>query len=288
MAGHLTNGDTIRLIINADDYGYFASVSRGILEAVKTGMISATGIMSNSNCFDEQVDRLQTIDSLDIGVHLNLTYGHPLSTEMKTCLKKWGGSFPGKFNIVMSLLAGKIKLDSVIQEFRLQIERCLNKGFTILFLNSHEHIHMLPPIFSSVVALAKQYQIPFIRYSKAEWMGKLKIDGFMRNLVFQVCNSINFMSKPKNSLTLIGMGDSGKLNLNYIERQFSNLKPGRIYELMCHPGFFDSEEITEPRLICYHNWEAEYELLQSTEMQNLCERYGVKITRYSNIINNVN
>ena len=266
----------IRLIVNADDYGYFMSVSRGILEAIKTGAITATGIMPNRNNFDVLVEKIKAFDSIDLGIHLNLTFGQPLSKELARSFEKWGGMFPGKAKLVFGILSGRIKLDHIVQELSLQIERCLNKDLRICFLNSHEHVHMLPPIFSITLGLAKQYNIPFVRYSGAEWCGRLAGSGLLRTLVLEIFNFLNIFSKPSNSPRLIGTSASGKLNLAYLERRFASLKPGRIYELMCHPGFFDSEEIVDPRLIAYHHWEVEYEILQSPQMRDLCKNYGIR------------
>ena len=36
----------VYLIVNADDYGYFSCVSRGILDAVCDGIVTATGVLA--------------------------------------------------------------------------------------------------------------------------------------------------------------------------------------------------------------------------------------------------
>lgn len=46
----------VRLIINADDYGYFTCVNRGILAAAKAGAITATGVLANSPGMPEQLE----------------------------------------------------------------------------------------------------------------------------------------------------------------------------------------------------------------------------------------
>ena len=39
------------LIVNADDYGYFPGISRGIIDAHKDGVVTATGVLANGTSF---------------------------------------------------------------------------------------------------------------------------------------------------------------------------------------------------------------------------------------------
>lgn len=284
MTKHSKESIPIRLIVNADDYGYFASVSRGILDAGRTGAITATGVMANCRSFEENVSALCAIDSLDVGVHLNLTFGRPVSKEMSRQLVPWKSAFPGKFAMTVAILTGRIKLAHVVQEWRAQIERCLESGLVLRFLNSHEHIHMLPPLFPQTLELAKYYNIPFVRYATAEWVGDLQRSALGRNVILHLLGSVNFMHKQHDSLRLIGMSHSGKLDLTYLKRRFPSLRRGQIYELMCHPGYYDPEEIKDMRLVDYHHWQRELDLLQSDEMDDLCKQYNMQVIGYRDII----
>src|SRR5262249_32402328 len=179
---------------------------------------------------------------------------------------------------------GRIKLQDVVQEWQAQIERCLESGLVPLFLNSHEHIHMLPRVFRKTLELAQYYRIPFVRYANAEWIGSLRMSVLARNISLQLLDSINVPYKPDNSPTLLGVSSSGRLTLTYLQRRFPLLQEGQIYELMCHPGYRDSKEISDPRLLSYHQWEAELYLLQSDEMHELCKRYKVQISGYRDLL----
>jgi predicted glycoside hydrolase/deacetylase ChbG (UPF0249 family) len=57
-----------------------------------------------------------------------------------------------------------------------------------------------------------------------------------------------------------------------------------IYELMCHPGYYDPEEVTDQRLLSYHHWEQELELLKSEELKEMCSAAGVNCVGYSDIL----
>jgi len=272
------------LIINADDFGYFRSVSMGILDAGKEGAVTATGIMANSHCLDEYVPQLKSAESLDTGVHLNLTYGSPLSHDMDKYVERSNGAFPGKSKMAIGILSGRIRLSDVVQELRAQIERCLASDIVLRFLNSHEHIHMLPPVFPQVIQLAKYYGIPSVRYTDAEWIGGRSFASLARNCILSVLGTLNRPRRLGNTPKLIGMNCSGKLNFGYLAKRFASLRPGCTYELMCHPGYFNPDEINDQSLLNYHNWEAELTLLRSTRMAQLCDEYNVRLTGYRNIV----
>jgi predicted glycoside hydrolase/deacetylase ChbG (UPF0249 family) len=71
-----------RLIVNADDYGYYPFVTTGILEGIDAGMITATGVFANSETFFHDVRSLKDRSEVDVGVHLNLTFGEPINASL--------------------------------------------------------------------------------------------------------------------------------------------------------------------------------------------------------------
>lgn len=274
MAAH----EPIHLIVNADDYGYFPCVSRGILDAALSGTVTATGILANSPDLKNQLEWLNAIDDLDLGVHLNLTHGHPLTATMIDNLSDWNGRFPGAYAMSLMILKKKIEVKDVRAEWRAQIETC--QGRKLLFLNSHEHIHMLPALFSLTQELAQEYQIPYVRLTRAECLLPIGISGLVRNTLIQCMQTINQNRFKVSTTVLLGLSRSGKLNLDYLAKIFSRLEPGQTYELMCHPGYFDPCEISDQRLKTYHDWESELSLLKSPALQDLYERFGILLSQY--------
>jgi predicted glycoside hydrolase/deacetylase ChbG (UPF0249 family) len=270
----------IQLIVNADDYGYFPCVSRGILKAAALGTVTATGILANGPKLDEQIAWLHGYDQLDLGVHLNLTSRHPLTSTMAEKLDKWEGRFPGAFAMTGEILSGRIGLDCVCAEWRAQIETVLGLGIQLQFLNSHEHIHMLPKLFKLAMELAKEYQIPHLRLTRADWLPPFYFSCLLRNLLLQAMESANVMRMGVGVPLLIGLSRSGKLDRAYLSKRLATLKPAMTYELMCHPGFFDAEEIADSRLLAYHAWETELALLTSPEFNSLCAEYNIQLVNY--------
>jgi predicted glycoside hydrolase/deacetylase ChbG (UPF0249 family) len=88
-SGQLTDGHTPEpayLIINADDYAYFDCVSRGILDCVPQGTVTATGVFANSTWLDEHASWLAASPDVDVEVHSNLTDHLPLTKRLSDAL----------------------------------------------------------------------------------------------------------------------------------------------------------------------------------------------------------
>lgn len=270
--------EPIPLIVNADDYGYFPCISRGILDAAASGAITATGILANSPDLKNQLEWLNSAVGLDIGVHLNLTCGYPLTASMRDKLGNRNGRFPGAYRMSLMLLKKKIDIKDVRAEWCAQIE--VFQGKKLMFLNSHEHIHMLPSLFKLALELAQEYQIPHVRLTRAEWLFPVGIPGLVRNTLIHGMQAINQNRIKAHAPELLGLSRSGKLTLDYLEKIFSKLKPGQTYELMCHPGHYDPCEILDHNLKAYHDWDGELRLLQSPKLQSLYERFGIRLSRY--------
>lgn len=271
------------LIINADDYGYFSCVSRGILVGASSGAITATGIMANSGNFETLIEQLKNADELDTGIHLNISYGRPLTHQLQERFAQRNGEFPDKSIIVGKILTNQIPAAEIENEWRAQIQRCLNSGVSIQFLNSHEHLHMLPPLYKIFVKLVEEYGLVYSRYTAPEWLLPVNLGSAIRNLLLFVMHGFNVGHSNKKAPKLIGMKESGKLSLAYFKKVFPVLKPGMVYELMCHPGYFDSSEIQDPKLLAYHDWEAELDLLKSNNFKNLCHSYNIQLVRYRDL-----
>jgi predicted glycoside hydrolase/deacetylase ChbG (UPF0249 family) len=271
------------LIVNADDYGYFPCISKGILKAATHGVVTATGVFANTTHFGEHAAWLRDCDALDAGVHLNLTDGIPLTSDLQQMLGRWSGRFPRKFAMAKAILSGAIKIDAVKREWRAQIERCLEHGLKLRFLNSHEHIHMLPSLFPVAKALARDYDIRHMRFPTSRIAESLSRGSLFRSVVIKVLETVNRRHMDTPTAHFLGLEVSGKLNLQYLQDAVPRLRAGQVYELMCHPGDFDPQEVSDPRLLRYHDWQGELRTLASPALRELLDRSGVRLIGYRHL-----
>ena len=275
-------GAHVCLIVNADDYGSFDCVSKGILEAAARGIVTATGVIANAARFSDNIARLKKQPGLDVGVHLNLTDGIPLTNDVRRRLARWSGRFPGKFAVAMAVASGAIPTNDVRVEWRAQIERCVEHGLRVSFLNSHEHIHALPSLFDVATTLAQEFDIAHLRFpmSRVSWNS---IDSLLRGVILKTLEPANRRRALGPSPNFLGLEISGRLNLPYLERTIAGLRRGRVYELMCHPGYLDVAEVSEERLLRYHDWEGELRALTSPVIRQLLADCGVQLIGYRDL-----
>lgn len=271
------------LIVNADDYGYFRCVSRGILEAASEGIVTATGVIATRDDLETQAKALRACTHLDAGVHLNLSWGPPLTAAMREMCARWGGHFPGKYALVGALLSGAIRASDVEGEWRAQIERCRAAGLELRFLNSHEHVHMLPPLFGIATRLAREHGIAHVRFTTAERPARLSASALLRGAIVGGLQLLGSLRQRPVAPQFLGLEPSGRLDEVYVQRLLPTLKPGRVYELMCHPGRLDPTEVVDPRLLDYHAWDGERALLTRPALRRQLSDAGVRLLRYRDL-----
>src|SRR5687768_12924691 len=105
----------LRLIVNADDFGYAESVSAGILRAHRDGIVTATTFMTNAPHTDDAATLARATPSLDVGVHLVVSFGRPL-TDVERVRSLVDGN--GRFFRPKELMARDIDRDEALVEYR--------------------------------------------------------------------------------------------------------------------------------------------------------------------------
>ncbi len=277
-----TDLQPVQIIVNADDFGYFDAVSQGILEAAEAGMVTATGVMANGPALDRWIDRLKALPGLSVGVHLNATLGAPLTPGMAEALAGSRGQFPSKGNLASAVLLGRLSTETLLTEWRAQIRRCLDKGLRIEFVNSHEHVHVLPGLYAEVRRLAAELGIRHVRAPQSEWGPRFTPGGVLRSTVFAVAGQFARGAAAAEPV-LIGVATSGRLSLDYCRWRFARLRRSRAYELMCHPGRADPLARAIPQLAAYHDWEGELGMLLSPAFTNLLREQGLRLASYADL-----
>ena len=74
----------IRLMVNADDFGWDENRTKAILEAYRQGIVTTTTAMVNMPWFEKAIDIAKGTGLFpNIGLHLCLTEGFPLTKGVK-------------------------------------------------------------------------------------------------------------------------------------------------------------------------------------------------------------
>lgn len=269
------------LVVNADDYAYDPAVDRGILACIRAGRVTATGVMANAPHFAEAVARLREEAEVDVGVHLVLTWGEPLTRDLARLLP--GGRMPSLVRLPLFLLAGGRRLLAAVEaEWTAQIERCREAGLRPLFLNAHEHVHMLPPLFTIVLRAMAAWDIPFVRISRPD-RPAFAPAALVRDLGLLLTAPLAARRLGRPAPRLFGTAAGGRLDEAALARVLRALRPGEVGELVCHPGEGRPEGRLSERALAYHDWDGERRALCSPAFGAMLERAGVRLVGYRHL-----
>jgi len=240
----------IRLIVNADDFGISERVNDGIVMAHRAGIVTATSLMAVGRAFEQAVQWCRALPSLDVGVHLTLVAEKPLLPN-GSALAGDHGRFPTSIGAFLRrYLQGKVRLADVQAELSAQIERALDQGIRLTHLDSHQHVHALPVLAALTQRLAARYGIPFVRVPVEDWRAgrPQNLHGLYRMLGSMLLRASwtaarlsGASGRTGRSLHFLGFQEGGRLDHLRLQRLLRSLRPGRVYELMCHPGFTPDE-----------------------------------------------
>lgn len=180
-------------------------------------------------------------------------------------------------------MRGRIRTNDVADEWRAQIDRCLKQRLTLRFLNSHEHIHLFPSLFELVKGLAAEYGISYVRFPDARiTLGAGGAD-ILRCATIRGFSMLNRRHLAMSSVRFLGAEYSGHLSQPRLAKILKGLKAGKIYELMCHPGYVDGSEGSSAAVRAYHRWEVELTCLTSPETRALCSENNVRLVGYRDL-----
>ncbi|MCT4780698.1 MULTISPECIES: chitin disaccharide deacetylase [Exiguobacterium] len=145
----------MNIFINADDFGLTRGVTDGIIQAYQNGIVHATTLMMNGRAVPYAVQQAKRFPQLQVGIHLVLSYGRPLTTT--TTLTDASGQFRFTNQYMEQIPPSQ---EDVLTEWTAQIEAFLATGLPLHHLDSHHHIHGWEPLQEVVLELARRYGVP--------------------------------------------------------------------------------------------------------------------------------
>jgi predicted glycoside hydrolase/deacetylase ChbG (UPF0249 family) len=254
----------IRLIFNADDFGFTRDVNEGIVEAHRRGVLTATTLMANGDAFDHAVACANSTPSLDIGVHLVLVQGQSVAFPNRP--------LPATLQaLAFALLRREI---AVYEEAAAQVRKILAAGIRPSHIDTHKHTHLFPPVLNTVARVAKEFGIPWVRrpFDYGTGRGVATLMKMMRPRFAKALAGL------RTTDYFTGFRMTGTLDEAAMIRTLENLPDG-LTEFMCHPGNCGAElrgaatRLKESRA-------TELAALLSPEVRRVIERRGIELTDY--------
>jgi chitin disaccharide deacetylase len=278
----------LRFALCADDYAMTPAVTRGIVEALDAGALSATSVMTTSRWWPGSVETLKRYRTrADIGLHLNLTMDRPLGPMPKLAPE-------GVLPPIGTYLRGKgngLPLDELDAEIGRQIDAFIELfGTAPDHIDGHQHVQALPAIRRLILK----------NLDRRRLAGQL----WLRDSTDQLVRILARGTTLKKALGLawLGRGSAGDMHHHgYATNEgfagFSDfqaggdygatfarylVRPGCRHLVMCHPGHVDDElrrldPVVETR-------EQELAFLLSPDFRTLLARKGAELVRLSTLV----
>ena len=266
------------LIVTADDLGLAKSINEGIAKACREGIVSSVSVIPAGEAFEDAMKVIKDLGLKEIGAHLALTETKPLLSSSKF--------YKNHNRFFKDIFFGKADLGGVRIELKAQLELLKKAGLKITYINSHEHIHMIPEILNIFISLAKEFNIPALRYSRRDRpMRPFNIrDLYKKSILSYFSGKTARLFKSSGLLYtdhFLGLLDSGKLKEDLLIEMLGGLKDG-VTELVCHPGFLS------PEVIDSYKWHvgAEEELFALTDkrIKNFIKDNSIKLISYEDFL----
>ena len=279
-----------KFVLNADDFGMSEAYNRAILEGYAGGILRSASLVANGEAFDAAISQvIPACPELGVGLHLNIIEGKALTPELNQ-LTDVNGQFKNSYvQMLIKSYNPKEKefLEQVEKEFRAQIEEVRAKDIKITHIDSHVHVHSIPPIFEIVCRLAREYGINhmrtqfeqiyfvpdiFVHLSKEYLLNLVKIG------ILDTFTLINRKTLKKYGLKsndyLIGVGYTGMMSSLTVSCGLTALKDKKdiTAEALIHPCRYEDGTID--------NHFMEFQLTKNQKLKNKIEQLGFEIGNY--------
>ena len=155
-----------KLIITADDCGLSEAINQTVADLHERGYISAASVMPNFPAHRHALDIFSRQPDLDLGAHLTLTDGRPVSEEgpLHSHLLKDDRDFRNKFSLYMrSHFFNRDTVNWLREELDAQMRRFTEVGIRPRHISTHHHFHSIKPLRRIVHELAARYGVDWVR-----------------------------------------------------------------------------------------------------------------------------
>ena len=164
----MTEGVSDSLIINADDFGITRAVSDAVIEVNLNGSVTSASLMATMPAAAYAADLARANPSLGVGLHFALTEGFSALGGSSPLTASSDGRFFTRNALVVKIVSGIITTADLRSELAAQFARLESLGVRPTHIDSHQHVHAFPPIFTVVTEFAAEKKVPVgIPYTQA-------------------------------------------------------------------------------------------------------------------------
>jgi predicted glycoside hydrolase/deacetylase ChbG (UPF0249 family) len=289
-----TGNAASRVAFHADDFGMNRRVSLGIAAGFDRGLLTSTSWLANApdachalTLWKVLLER-QSAGTLassalrnrlgdpaapfDLGIHVNLTQGRPLTAGYPAELLDADGRFPGVYGLWRRLWRRAERFRAaIVAELSAQIERLLDHDVRPSHFNGHQYVETLPPVAAVVPPLLERYsirvvRIPIPRGRPRRWRFRTAIESSAKNWCAR-----RFQARMANCGAVaadacFGTLDAGRIDVQLLAAQWASSHPFKLAEVVLHPSLPADADIGMPA----EGWEDPLERQRPHELRFLC------------------
>src|SRR6202142_3599352 len=290
-----------KLIVNADDFGLTAGVNRGIVEAHISGVVSSTTLMANGPAFADAVAAARSAPNLSVGCHVLLVDGPPvLPPDPVDTLRAIRSAEPDRFYSSLSAFAARAMLggfdrDQLVAEVTAQIRKLQAAGIQVTHLDTHKHAHIFPEVLNALLRAARICGVRAIRNpivpvkALPARLFKGKPHLWKRYSQVRMLHTFarHFLKQKKRAglltpdgvlgVTETGASESGGFR-SPLRATLAALPEGT-WELVCHPGYNDTD-LAAVNTRLRESRDEERRLLTSAEFRQFLDEQKIQLVGY--------
>lgn len=246
----------MKVIMNADDFGFSKGVNLAILEGFQHGILTSTSLMVNMPGFEHAVSLMkQYPDLLNVGIHLVTTVQYSVVKGLKT-LTDENDHFYRDPEIIE-----KSEQSELDKEYQAQMDKFLATGLKPDHIDFH--VCTTPKQLKAAMKLAQKYHLP-MRAQDQQIEGILKEHG----IVYAPCHIPDFY-------------DHGTVDtlLKLFEKALDEKR--EIIELALHPAYVDQTLLD---LSSYHIQRArEFASLMNPEVATFIQQHDIELISFEDL-----
>jgi len=170
----MLNVMAIRLIVNADDFGYSASVNAAVARARAFGALTSASLMVTGEAAREAASIAGDNPDLAVGLHLALSrVKSALPRSAIPGLVDINGRFPDSpISAGLRYCFSPSARRQLADEIEAQFEAFARLGIGFSHIDGHQHMHAHPVVLPIVIRLAEQYGTRGIRVPNEPFAAK--------------------------------------------------------------------------------------------------------------------
>ena len=233
------------LALCADDFGLSPGICAAIVRLAQGQRLNAISCMTNSAYWEVGAPSLSDLPaSVDIGLHLNLTEGRPLSRPLAAIWPR----LPQLRGLILQSYLGQLPVPELRVELQAQLEAFRSAiGAEPAYVDGHQHIHHLPGLRDMILDMADRMQPRAAVRNTAHLRGS----GFglkrwlIRNTgARRMIREIHRRGLSHNAV-LLGAYDFRQTDYRTLMQGWLKQVPEAGALLFCHPGYAAGEGIAD-------------------------------------------